>query len=284
VAEVTFEIELDVDNAPTDFAPYKRAIAASIPDVEANQVEIVVKSTTRLRRLAAGITLEVTIKTATIDAADTISSFVSASSYTATLGTEMVAEAITAAVTVSASSVSTVYLVVPPSPPPAASPAEEEEATGGGAAGPAAGGAVAVLLLAALIWWYRSKQTKKDAKAKVYSEPAAGTEPPTKEAVHPSVTGVQTVVPVSTNDPSPDEESKQEELEDYDAAAEEAVAVAPTASAVLAPPSLVENDLGSDDEDEDLDDLDGLNILGPPAAFGEEWMDEDTPPGTPDDA
>lgn len=122
VAEVNFDLEMDADITPTDFEPLKFAIAASIPDVHPNQIEITVKSdaaytpvptaaptdlsvvvppptrrlatsdeATRMRRLATGIVLvlRVTIRTATLAGAAAVKSFVSSPSYTATLESQM---------------------------------------------------------------------------------------------------------------------------------------------------------------------------------------------------
>lgn len=66
---------------------------------------------------------------------------------------------------------------------------------------------------------------------------------------------------------------------------------AATAPAIKGPtagilsPELSEAQLAEDDlDDDDLDDMGDMNVLGPPAFFGE-WDDEEdeTPPGTPQD-
>jgi hypothetical protein len=111
---VTFELALadeTVASVEANLAKYQRAIADSLEGVEPSQVELTVKSSRRLRRLLAGVTLEVTIKTTTTGSADSITHAVATASFVSTLSTEMGEEGITSTVTVDTTTISTSMLV-----------------------------------------------------------------------------------------------------------------------------------------------------------------------------
>jgi hypothetical protein len=252
-----------------DLTKYKQAIAATIDNVDASQVEITMKSA-RLRRLADSVVLEVTIRSPTAEIANLVENALTATSFASALSTNLDTLDITASPTIDTATISKTILITSPTPSP---PKSVVEGGGGGGAGIGAGADVALLLAAAAAFmYYRKTRKNKDAKAKVYSEPPGGAKPVHADDAQPTTTSVQPIVPVA------DEDSKEEEF--IPVISEEE----PQVPNVLAGPIADAFDNEDLDDDDDLDDLEGLNILGPPAAFGEEWMDEDTPPGTPDDA
>jgi len=289
VAEVTFDLALGdetVASVTDNLATYKQAIAASFTDVsiEPNQVEIEVQAARRLRRLLAGVVLKVTITTYDIDSSQGIQDTLVSTDVD--FGTVLTNElennhGITTVVTIDAATIDTTILAQATSPPttaPVVDDDAEEEATGGGS-GAAIGGAVGgILVIAFLVFMYQKQKKSKDAaKAKVYSEPSGDVKTPA-QAASAKPASVQPVVPVM------EEESKEEEVAAEPVPAATAPAIKGPTAGILSP-ELSEAQLAEDDlDDDDLDDMGDMNVLGPPAFFGE-WDDEEdeTPPGTPQD-
>jgi hypothetical protein len=116
VAQVTFELSLaeeTVESVTADLGKYQKSIADSLAGVEPSEVGITVKAARRLRRLLAGVVLEVKIATATVYIADRIKETVAAPAFQTKLGAELVEEGITATPTIAISSISLEALVAP---------------------------------------------------------------------------------------------------------------------------------------------------------------------------
>jgi hypothetical protein len=288
VARVSFELTLSsvsVSEVDENLPAYKQAIAASLSaennlSIEPGQIEIEVMGARRLRRLLAGVVLEVSIKAFSLTSADSISAVIAQSNAFATnISSELADSGIVTDVSIDDTTITTTILA---STTPAPSPAVKEPEAGGGGGGVIGGALGALILVAAFgVYMYRKGQKSKEAKAKVYSEPSiAENAATTAQAVSSGRTAIQPVVPVIE-----DTESKQEEV-----VADPGPTVAPPAikgpTAGLLSPELTAAQLDEDDLDaDDLDDMGDMNVLGPPAFFGE-WDDDDeeeTPPGTPQD-
>ena len=96
-----------------DLTKYKQAIAATIENVDASQIEITANSA-RLRRLTDSVVLEVTISSPTAEIADLdlVENALSVTNFASELSTELSTRSTTASLTIDATTISKTNLTI----------------------------------------------------------------------------------------------------------------------------------------------------------------------------